>query len=100
MAEARMAYARAANSAGTAARTYAGSTLAPMPGTFRWIMNGMTLIAAPTMAQTPVATRPSTLISRASVPPAWGELGGAFIQREACDSTERSQPGQPEPRPI
>jgi hypothetical protein len=50
-----------------------------MPGTFRWIMNGMTLIAAPTMAQTPVATRPNTPISRASVPPVCGEPDGAFI---------------------
>src|SRR5512139_3885316 len=36
-----------------------------MPGTCRWIMNGMTLMPAPTIEQTPVAVRPSRPISRA-----------------------------------
>jgi hypothetical protein len=47
--------------AGTAAKRYAGSTHGPMPGTLRWIMNGMTLIPAPTIEAMPVevsATRP------------------------------------------
>src|SRR5829696_3729186 len=37
-----------------------------MFGTWRWIMNGITLMPAPTMLQTPVATSPSRPMSRAS----------------------------------
>ena len=36
-----------------------------MPGTLRWIMNGITLMPAPTIEQTPVAVRPARPISRA-----------------------------------
>ena len=67
MAEARIAYASPASTAGSAANRNAGSTYGPMPGTLRWIMKGMMLMPAPTMAQTPVAVSPSTPISRASV---------------------------------
>src|SRR5262245_41315284 len=38
-----------------------------MPGTLRCTMMGMTLMPAPTIEQTPVATRPQSPMSRASV---------------------------------
>lgn len=53
-----MAYASAASTAGIAANAYAVMTCGPIPGTLRWIMNGMMLIAAPIMEQMPVAVRP------------------------------------------
>src|SRR5262245_16208337 len=63
-----MAYAIAASTAGSAANANASSTIGPMPGTLRWIMNGMTLMPAPTIEQTPVAVSPARPISRAR----WG----------------------------
>ncbi|MCI0434247.1 MAG: hypothetical protein L0271_11515 [Gemmatimonadetes bacterium] len=54
----------------------ARSTFGPMPGTWRWIMNGMTLMPAPIIEQTPVATRPSSPISRAS-PDSEGAAGAS-----------------------
>ena len=74
MAEASTAYASPASTAGRAAKRNAGSTFGPMPGTWRWIMKGMTLMPAPIIEQTPVATRPSSPISRAS-PDAGGGAG-------------------------
>ena len=50
--------------AGTAANTKADSTQGPIPGTLRWIMKGSTLIAAPSIAQIPVAVRAVRLIFR------------------------------------
>src|SRR4029077_9397904 len=47
------------------ANAKASSTNGPMPGTLRWIMNGITLMPAPTIEQTPVAVRPASPISRA-----------------------------------
>jgi hypothetical protein len=57
-----------------------------MPGTLRWIMNGITLMPAPTIEQTPVAVRPARPISRArrgSVRPASMEedIGGFYLLR-------------------
>src|SRR5262245_14588086 len=66
MADASTAYARPASTAGIAAKRKAGSTFGPIPGTCLWIMKGMTLMPAPIIEQTPVATRPSRPISRAS----------------------------------
>jgi hypothetical protein len=42
-----------------------------MPGTLRWIMNGTTLIDAPSMAQIPVAVSPSRPSLRTRCPPDW-----------------------------
>lgn len=67
MAEASVAYARPARMAGRAAKAKAASTYGPMPGTLRWIMSGMMLMPAPTIAHTPVAVSPRTPIPRASV---------------------------------
>jgi hypothetical protein len=75
MAEASTAYARPASTAGSAAKMKADSTFGPMPGAWRWIMNGMTLMPAPTIEQTPVATRPSSPISRARPDAGRGEGG-------------------------
>jgi hypothetical protein len=47
-----------------AAKRNAGCTSAPMPGTLRWIMKGMTLIPAPTIDAMPVAVSPRRPISR------------------------------------
>ena len=65
-----------------------------MPGTWRWIMNGMTLMPAPTIEQTPVAMRPSSPISRASCGLAsdWSEtrcaIGGFYRKPDASPAAE------------
>ena len=53
-----------------------------MPGTLRWIMNGMTLMPAPIIEQTPVAVRPSRPSSRArrGGGPAGPLIGGKSLQ--------------------
>src|SRR5687767_13392004 len=65
----------AASTAGSAANAKASSTNGPMPGTLRWIMNGITLMPAPTIEQTPVAVRPARPIARASRGVTCGESG-------------------------
>ncbi len=60
-----------------------------MPGTLRWIMNGMTLMPAPTIEQTPVAVKPARPISRASCGLASGRsltmcaIGGFYRKLDA-----------------
>src|SRR4026207_1037774 len=69
--------------AGGAAKAKACSPNRPMPGTLRWIMNGITLMPAPTIEQTPVAVRPARPISRARrgsvVPVTVRAIGGFYL---------------------
>src|SRR5512144_1183516 len=101
MADASTAYASPASTAGRAAKAKAGSTWGPMPGAWRWIMNGMTLMPAPIIEQTPVATRPSSPISRAR-PDLGGAAGvsarGALISWRFCITPGRPPSPHPLPR--
>lgn len=53
--EDKIAYEYAAKIAGIAANKNAGTTYGPIPGTFFWIINGMTFIEAPIIEHIPVA---------------------------------------------
>ena len=69
-----------------------------MPGTLRWIMNGITLMPAPTIEQTPVAVRPASPISRASCGLASGRsltmcaIGGFYRKLDASPAVDTRLP--------
>src|SRR5688500_9170845 len=81
----------AASTAGSAANAKASSTNGPMPGTLRWIMNGITLMPAPTIEHTPVAVRPARPISRASRGVNGGESGIVSHRGSHSSSDQRGR---------